>query len=112
MRPASLANEAAEQMESAPPSGELIAPAGLETSHHAKSEHVPLSGGEQQDSTCQPASRVAGSATELPMPPTPVIKIQDADRVEQEDLVRKLAVEREMRDRLGSGREVELPDDI
>ncbi len=108
----SLANEAAQRIESASPSGEPTAAAGFDTSHPAKSKPVPPSGGEKQASTYQPASRMAGSATELPVPSTPVTKVRDADRVEQEHLVRRLAVERERRAGLGSGREVELPDDI
>ena len=99
-------------MESAQPSGELIIRAGLETLHQAISDHA-LSGGEQQGSTWQSASlAVANATTELRMPPTPITKTQDANEVEQEDLVRRLAVERESRHELESGREVEQPDDI
>jgi hypothetical protein len=91
-------NEAAhlQQTESTPPSCEPIAAAGLlDTLDHAKREPVPLSGGEKQASTSQPASRVAGgSAMELPVPSTPVTKTWDGDRVEQEHMVRRLAVER------------------
>ena len=70
-------------------------------------------GGEKEASTAHTALHAEDLTPKTLGPPVMYpTGTKIAEKVEEEDLIRRLAVEREVRDGSGGGREVELPDEI
>jgi hypothetical protein len=117
-QPASLMNiessGAGQDVEKAAKDGNTsLAASGALPQPDGKQGGSAVAGGEKEASTGHTALHTEDLTPKtLGLPVMYPTGTKVAEKVEEEDLIRRLAVEREVRDGSGGGREVELPDEI